>query len=737
MDELKEKEVKTEEKIKEQTEETVEEKIEGLVEEKTEEVAQNTEKEIFDNNDTENKDESSNQVKTETKVEEVIENTSENIEEVKAEAEANIDTKFTVVNDTKENDDEDDGNKVVKAIRTCLQSIFQTRAIVVLVGIALLLKTVLLYKTQIFKTEPLKPEYIQMATAFICVILTLPMLLKDKARFWIAMLINLLVSILLCVNDLYYSYSSNLVSISQISNLQYGREISIALPNLVHIGLALYFIDIIAVLVLFLTFRIKIKKHSYKAYIVGIIYLLLMIFLVCKPIAKWIEKAEEYQYNKIQQIEASSIYGYHFIDLRNNIDMKKNVKYKSKNDLMKAYGSLKDKYTDKYVLEYDLAGIAKDKNVIIVQLESVQNFVVNRKINGKEITPNLNRFLNENIEFTNMQNQSYSSTSDSEFAVMNSIYPLENGMCFAQYPSNDYDNMYNEFKGADYTTTYIHGNNGAFWNRQAVYSRLKIDNLLFDNVFDSDVERISNYVSDEAVYRKIVDEMKNYDGKFMVNIVAASSHTAFDLPGIQDKDKKVNLDVGDEYRGIYFGNYLEAMNYADYSFGIFIDELKKAGLYDDSVILVYGDHAGLQMYNWEMQDFIKEVRPLNDIQTQINYSNVLCGLKIPGVDSMKINKPVSKVDVKPTLMEICGIEDTFSLGQSMFSNKDFVCLNNGKIITDKYFYDGDWYLIESGEKLDLSNLPEAEVEKLNDYCESLKTELDISLSINILNLLKK
>ena len=103
---------------------------------------------------------------------------------------------------------------------------------------------------------------------------------------------------------------------------------------------------------------------------------------------------------------------------------------------------------------------------------------------------------------------------------------------------------------------------------------------------------------------------------------------------------------------------------------------------------------------------------------------------------MKITKPTSKLDMKPTLMEICGIEDTFSLGQSLFSNKDFVCLNNGKIITDKYFYDGNWYSIQTGEKLDLSNMPEAEVEKLNDYCNSLQTELDISLSTNILNLLK-
>ena len=106
---------------------------------------------------------------------------------------------------------------------------------------------------------------------------------------------------------------------------------------------------------------------------------------------------------------------------------------------------------------------------------------------------------------------------------------------------------------------------------------------------------------------------------------------------------------------------------------------------------------------------------------------------------MKIDKPISKIDIKPTIMEICGLkdQDEFSIGQSMFSNKDFVCINNGKIITDKYFYDGDWYEIETGKQLNLNDLSQEEIGKLNDYVDSLQKELDISLSANILNLLKK
>ena len=632
-----------------------------------------------------------------------------------------------------------EASKTIRVIRTFFQTIFQTRLFVVMVGILLVLKTILLYRTAIFNTKLLEYENVHMVVVFIFVLMSPAMLFKDKIRFWLTLVEDLLISMLLFINELYYSYSANLVSVSQISNLQYGREISIALPHLLNIHQILYFLDIIIVLIVFFALKIKIKKHSKLTYIIGIFYLFIAVDLSSHTVVNWVAEASKFQYNKLLQIEASSIFGYHFLDVENNVNMKKNVKYKTKSSMLEAYDALMKKYDDKYDLIYDFSEIAKDKNVIIVQLESVQNFVANRKINGREITPNLNKFLNENIEFTNMQNQSYSSTADSEFTVMNSLYPLENGMCFAQYSSNDYSNMYQIFKNNDYITTYIHGNEGGFWNRKAVYSRLPIDNLIFDDVFDENVERINGYVSDEEVYKKIIDEIKKYDGKFLVNIVAASSHTAFDLPGLKDKGRKVNIDVGDEYRGEYFGNYLEAVNYADYAFGIFIDELKKEGIYDDTVILVYGDHAGLQMYNWEMQDFIKEVQPLNDIQTQTNYSNILCGLKIPGVDSMKIDKPTSKIDMKPTIMEICGLkdQDEFSIGQSMFSNKDFVCINNGKIITDKYYYDGDWYEIETGKQLNLDSMSQEEVEKLNDYVDSLQKELDISLSANISNLLKK
>ncbi|MEI3356326.1 MAG: sulfatase-like hydrolase/transferase [Clostridia bacterium] len=153
--------------------------------------------------------------------------------------------------------------------------------------------------------------------------------------------------------------------------------------------------------------------------------------------------------------------------------------------------------------------------------------------------------------------------------------------------------------------------------------------------------------------------MKKYQNPFMSFIVSASSHTPFELEGLQDRNK-VRIDVG-KYKGTYFGNYLEAVNYADYAFGVLLEELKQEGLYEDTTILVFGDHNGINMYNEEMLEFLNNTIQFNRCRHKIKLHQSSCELKIPGVPHIKIEKPVSKLDIKPTLAYLCDLEDKFTL----------------------------------------------------------------------------
>ena len=620
-----------------------------------------------------------------------------------------------------------------------LNVFFNSIAFPLVVGVLILLKTIMFYDSTIIIRESIDKNLVIGTTMFIITFLGIIYMLPNRARIISTIILDLLISILLFADNLYYIYSSSVLSVAQIANLQYGEEIMGTIPMLIEIKHIIYFVDIILIIILLLTKIIKIEikdKADWKRNTLRIISGIIAICLLFTIDAKYVEKAGEDPYNKDTQVKKGTIYGYHLSDIESLINIKKSAKYDKKEELVSDYKKLKEKYNEKYEeSNYNLKGILKGKNVIIVQLESVQEFVINKTINGKEITPNLNKFISENIEFTNMFMQSYSTTADSEFSAVTSLYPMENGMSYSRYYSNKYDDIFTMFKNEGYDTSYMHGNYGYFWNRENVYKSFGVNHLELKNQFNDISENIMGYLSDELLYKQAVEKLKTYNMPFFSFIVSASSHTGFTLDGLEDRGK-ISIDVG-KYKSTFFGNYLESVNYADYAFGTFIEELKNADLYDDTVILIYGDHNGIDMYNDELLDFLEQVNPnINDVDIKLNYIRVACSMKIPGIEGITIEKPVSKLDIKPTFEYLIDGKAGVSLGTNMFARKDFISLNNERIVTSRYYYDERWFRRSDGMEIDLEEISEEERELLDEYYNDMKEELDISTSISINNLLK-
>lgn len=621
---------------------------------------------------------------------------------------------------------------MLKRTKEILNKIINSFFFIIIIAIFIVLKTILFYKSTICINEKIDIKTIKDTIIFITSLFGILYILPKKTRNVTGIILNILLSVILFADNIYYTYSSNVLSVLQITNLQYGEEIMSTLPMLLKPQQILYFIDLIILAILFLTSIIKLergKKRQIKYIILRTLIGIFSIYILITTAIEANERVSEDPYNRDTQIKKATIYGYHISDIINAIDGSKQAKFKNKEEMMEVYDSLKDDYNEQYGESYiDIEGSMAGKNVIVLQLESIQEFVLNKTINGKEITPNLNKFIDENIRISNMFMQSYSTTADSEFSSVTSLYPVENGMAYSRYYKNTYDDIFKIFKESNYTTSYMHGNYGYFWNRTNVYSNMKVDNIELKDRFADISEDVMGYLSDELLYKQAVEKLKNYDKPFFSFIVSASSHTGFTLDGLQDRSK-INIDVG-KYKDTFFGNYLESVNYADYAFGIFIDELKKADLYDDTVIILYGDHNGLDMYNNEMIEFLGELDDnVTDLDIKLNYIRVLAGMRIPGISNLRIDKPVSKLDIKPTLAYLCNLNDGISLGTNMLAKKDFICLNNERIVTEDFYYDENWYKIETGEMVQ-------EDEKLKKYHEYMETELEISKSIVLENLLR-
>lgn len=621
-----------------------------------------------------------------------------------------------------------------------IEDLLSSRWCIFIFGVILILKTIFFYSNTVFNSETIWLWTIRQTIFFLVIILS-PLLLfrTAKMRFILCFIINFIVSIVLFADELYFGYSSNILSVMQTGNLQYKDEILAAIPSLLKLRQLLYFIDFPIIILLFIRGTISVKKRKNFEF-KPVIIMIIGIAILCtnyKFVPESMELVTGFIYNKNKSVRYGTIYGYHAVDILNAITNSQTVDYPTYEEAIDAYNEFKKMQNTANPENTAYKGIAKDMNVISVQLESIQNFVIGKTINGKEITPNLNKFFAENIQVTNMHASSYTTTADSEHSMITSMYPLENGEAFSKYYSNTYDDIFNSVKNNGYTITYAHGNHSYFWNRKNVFSKYPIDKIYFLDSFKDTSELIRTYLSDELLYRQVMDELDTSKGKVFVDLIAASSHKPFELSGIIDKEKKVSIDVG-ELAGKPLGNYLESCNYADYAFGIFLEKLKEKGLYDNTVVIVFGDHYGMTMYDEDLIEFLGEdPKNYNDARMQFEFSNVACGMRIPGIQNIKVEQPTSKIDIKSTILQLLGIEEQISIGKSIFDGKPSVIINNGKIITSEYYYDAsDWYYLSTGEKIDLTTISEDLKNQLNEHVKQMKIELGISNSMVVQNLLK-
>ena len=106
--------------------------------------------------------------------------------------------------------------------------------------------------------------------------------LPKKGRNIGGIVLDTIISIILFADNIYYTYSSNVLSVLQITNLQYGEEIMSTLPMLLKMHQILYFIDILLLDIFVIYYMMKsysIKKMSSLLFIPYILWLLLATYL--------------------------------------------------------------------------------------------------------------------------------------------------------------------------------------------------------------------------------------------------------------------------------------------------------------------------------------------------------------------------------------------------------------------------------------------------------------------------
>ena len=290
---------------------------------------------------------------------------------------------------------------------------------------------------------------------------------KNKFAYIYLNIIYLIMTIIIYANFLYYNYSTNFLSLYQIENMRYAKEIGSGLLCIIDVkSILLFWFDNILVTLLSVFACKKFESTCYYNKVLKILLILIIFFINVFVVRGKINDIYVSKgYNKSLIVQNASIYYYHYEDAKDyfsNMFGKENIDEERLKIIYEQNLNEKARIT-----EY--TGTAEDCNVIILQLESLNEYIIGKKVNGKEITPNLNKFFNDNIYCTNMYNQGLGTTADSEFEMENSMYPLENGYVFQKYYNNTWQDIYTTLRNKGYYTSFMHPNTSTFWNREEVY----------------------------------------------------------------------------------------------------------------------------------------------------------------------------------------------------------------------------------------------------------------------------
>ena len=396
----------------------------------------------------------------------------------------------------------------------------------------------------------------------------------------------------------------------------------------------------------------------------------------------------------------------------------------------------------------DYLGIAKGRNVIYLHLESFQQFLIDYKleIEGKqyEVTPFLNSLYHSNstLAFPNIFNQvKAGKTSDAETMLETGLFGLNQGSFMVNYGGTNTQQAAPFILSKEgYTSAVFHGNAGSFWNRNTTYKQWGY-NYFFDQSYFSKLTDQNSFqygLNDKIMFKDSIKYLEHMQQPFYAKYITVSNHYPYTTSLIGDEIGFPLAKTKDETINGYFAT----ANYLDSSIKAFFDYLKASGLYENSIIVLYGDHYGISnSRNPDLASLIGK-----NSETWSSYDNAMLQrvpymVVVPGMTSGKIiNTYGGQIDILPTLEHLLGIDSSkfIQVGQDLLSSQHqqivtFRSTNN--FVTPKYTsYSGRTYYTETGQEL--TNPDQTTQAELETIKNAANTQLKISDAVQTGDLLR-
>ena len=560
---------------------------------------------------------------------------------------------------------------------------------------------------------------------------------RGRKSYWIMIVINLLQSLWLFANILYYREFSDFLSMSIIkSSGSVSNNLSLSISQIIHGTDFLVFLDVIILALLVIFKVIKPDLRPVKVWRPVIITLSSLILfsinlgLAEKDRSQLLTRTFDNNYI-VKYLGLDFFAGYSTYQAHQESATRANA---SKKDLDEILKKINKNRTSPNIEYY---GKAKGKNVFIFHLESFQQFMIDYKVNGEEVTPNINKFYHDSntLAFDNFFNQvGQGKTSDAEMMLENSLYGLQSGSAMSTYgTSNTFESAPAILhQQAGYTTAVMHGGAGSFWNRNNAYKSFGYQYFMPLSFYQNKPSYYIGYgLKDKIFFDQSIKYIERLPQPFYLKMITVTNHYPYNIDKKNQTIDKTN--TGDET----VDGYVQTAHYLDQAIGEFMRWMKKTGLDKKTLVVFYGDHYGISGNHHKASAELLKKDSFNDFDN-LQFQRVPLMFHMKGLKGGINHTYGGEIDVLPTLLNLLGIKDkdTIQFGYDLLSKNapQIVAQRNGDFITPVYSKVGsDYYDTKTGEKIKPNKKLK---EKLTAISNTVTTQLSLSDRVINGNLLR-
>jgi lipoteichoic acid synthase len=541
------------------------------------------------------------------------------------------------------------------------------------------------------------------------------LIFKGRKKYTFLMVNYFLLSFLLYANVLYYRFFNDFITLPTLTQTQNFGDVSTSVGSLLKPYDVLFFVDFFILLALLLFRFIKIETKDMTRRKVAALFSL-ALGISCANLG--LAEADRPQlltrgFDRNYIVKYLGTYYYTVYDAVQSTKASAQRVLADSNDITEVINFTKTNYAEPNPTYF---GKGKGMNVIYLHLESMQEFVIDQKINGEEVTPFLNSLVREQntIHFDNFFHQTaQGKTADAEFILENSLYGLPQGSAFTTKGLNTYQSAPAILGQQGYTSAVFHGNSGSFWNRNEIYKSFGYNKFFDESYYEMTPENLADYgLMDKPFYEQSSKLLETLPQPFYSKFITVSNHYPYNMP--QEETTIAPATTGDKS----VDNYFQTVRYADEALEQFFNYLKESGLYDNSIIIMYGDHYGIsQNHNKAMEQILgKEITAFESTGLQ----RVPLFIRVPGIEGGVNHQYGGQIDLLPTLLHLLGIDskEYVQFGTDLLSEQhdNLVPFRNGDFVSSTITsVDDKYYDTTTGLELDNEKLEEAM--KLHDSVE--------------------